>query len=254
LAREPEPQWAHQVVQRHGVLLSNDAAEPGHPVLCLDLRGTTLVLAMLSGPSAPIPSGTCRLQFSGAGSIFQLSGTVAGEETASPNGVAQRTVCFAVDPAGPTHFNRRSAFRVDVMLKGELALLDRDELDPESLQRTGPRRPEPPHSNLGQLIRSRKRPCIIRDLSLGGARLLVQPPSARAGQTALLDLAVARGDVLHNIAGTVVQGGPSLGRGEFSYPVRLRFIPLPGPTEGRLARLISQTQLKTLRLGVRDRR
>lgn len=241
------------MVQRHGVLLGNGAAETGHSVLCLDLRGTTLVLALLSGPSTPIPGRTCRLQFSGAGGIFQLSGTVVGEETTRTNGGTQRTLCFAVDPAGTALVNRRSAFRVPVILKGELALLDRNELDPETLQRTGPRAPEPLQRNLGHLIRSRKRPCILRDLSLGGARLLVQPPSARAGQTALLDLALGRGDVVHNVAGTVVQGGPSQGKGEFSCPVRLRFVPLPGPTEARLARLISQIQIETLRLGVRAR-
>jgi hypothetical protein len=84
--------------------------------------------------------------------------------------------------------------------------------------------------------------------------VVLPAPAPRAGQTALLDIALARRDVLRNVSGTVLRAGSGGGPRGFDAHARLRFDPLPRQAEARLARLINEVQLKTLRHGVRDRR
>ncbi|MDF1555051.1 MAG: PilZ domain-containing protein [Deferrisomatales bacterium] len=232
---------------------------PPSEVLCTEVRGTCLLLMPLAGRCTTLSPGPCQLQFADASGILQFNGVLTGEEPAPLKSVAHPALRFEVDLASATHSNRRASYRVGVTLKGQLALFERDALGPPRPSEPGgrpdlPDRAQGGLANSAHLIRARMRPCIIQDLSLGGARVRTAAPPPRAGQTAILDIALAPGDVLRNVAGTVVQGGSGGGLPEFGAYARLRFHPMPRTAEARLARLISQVQLQTLRRGVRDRR
>ncbi|HSH68689.1 MAG TPA: PilZ domain-containing protein [Deferrisomatales bacterium] len=240
------------------MLSQGPSLSPGE-VLCTEVRGTSLLLIPLTARCPTLTTGPCQLQFADASGILQFNGVLTGEEPARLKGVAHRALRFEVDLASATHSNRRASYRVGVTLKGELALFERDELGPPRPSEPGGRRNLPDGAqgglaNSAHLIRARKRPCIIQDLSLGGARVRMAEPPPRVGQTAVLDIALAPGDVLRNVEATVVQGGSGGGLPEFGAYARLRFHPMPRTAEARLARLISQVQLQTLRRGVRDRR
>jgi len=246
-----------KVLQRQGTLLQGAAALV--EVLCVDVRRTTLVLTPLTKAESPLAvERACRFQFTDGSGLFQISGSLDGTDRVTVNGVTHHVLLFKAEDASPVHLNRRESFRVSVSLKGELAVFRSDELralqtneEPvREILTSSPGRLE----ELYRLVKDRKRPCVLLDISLGGARVALPPPAPRIGQVAFMDIALGPGDVLLNISGSVVQGINGRGRGEFRAQARLRFDALSGKTEARLAKLINKVQVENLRQGVRDRR
>lgn len=241
--------WTRDFLQRSGVLAQGPA--PWGEAACIDARGSSLLLAPLAGPHAP-PLEVGRpttFQVATAQGFLRIPGTLSGPRVIAVNGVPQEVWELDGDPGALERINRRAHYRISVSLKGELCLFS-------DAQRAGvavePRATAPTHLEwLAEELSRDRRPCQVWDLGLGGVRLVTAPPEAAPRTAALLDLALGPGETLRNLPGRVVESRAKPDAGELGIHMRLRFDPLGGAVEARLARYVAQVQRDLLQKGIR---
>lgn len=249
-APEPAPPWAARVLSCKGRLY--DGSRLLGEASCLHLRGSSLYLAPLSPPD-PLPEAVGTFQVTDTSGVLRLTGLFAGERDVVVNHVTHRTLELVVDPDGVRETNRRAHYRVTLSLKGELAVLP-PEVAPEVT-------PRPERSALRslphleriatELAAVERLPCVVRDLSPGGARLSLASPPPPRGRTALLDLALAPGERLADLYCRIVDAQASQAVPPFDAEARVCFFPMPAGTEARLARHLARVQRESLKKGIR---
>ncbi len=216
----------------------------------LDAHDCRVYLAVLTQAGAPGPAtGSASLQVTDATGLIRLEGTLLGSHVLDLNGVGHVTWELLIDPAKVQRLNRRSHFRVPVGLKGEVAALT-----PEEFEGVAAAPGRPPATLLEALARQaagRRHPCVVRDLSTGGALLAMASPPPRAKQQVLLDVALGHQNILRNLPATVVEGRADALVPPFDARVRLRFAPLPAAADARLARHVLLVQREILKKGVK---
>ncbi len=202
---------------------------------CVDVQGARVVLALLDASRPePAPAGT-RAEFRVPGTRGILC--LRGELGAGADGLP----VLRVDAGGVERINRRAAYRLSCFLKGEWARL------PDTVPPTGR------GSALEGLAAgvTDRRPCVVLDVSIGGARISAAPPLPRPGSWILLWVRLAPREVLSGLAAQVLEARPDEDTAPFPGFARLRFSPLSAYVEGRLGRFIVQAQVDLLRKGIR---
>jgi hypothetical protein len=246
---------AAQVLQRRG-LLSQGAGAWGE-VVCIDAEEGRLYLAPLrrDGSFSLAADRPAAFQLTDASGLVVVTGLYAGAVQVNVNGVPQEAFRLDVLPDGVERRNRRDHFRVTVTLKGELLPLGPREI-PDALRESwsAPVRGSAlPHlESLARSLSGRARPCVLKDLSLGGARVALASPSPSPGEKALLHIALEAGEAVRNLPCAVVQSRPAALAGPLDALVRMRFIGLAAPVEGRLGRYIARVPVEQLKRGVRS--
>jgi len=212
-----------------------EGERPPLDAACVDVQGVRVVLAPLDASRPePAPPGT-RAEFRVPGTRGILC--LRGELEAGADGLR----VLRVEAGGVERINRRAAYRLACSLKAEWAEL-----------------PEPaPAAGRGSALEalaagvSDRRPCVVLDVSVGGARISAAPPLPRPGSWILLWIRLAPREVLSGLAAQVLEARPDEGTAPFPGFARLRFSPLSARTEGRLGRFIVQAQVDLLRKGIR---
>ncbi len=198
---------------------------------CLDARDGALLLAPLphrrSGSLAVGAATT--FQVPAPNGLIRFGGRLQEHRTLPVNGVPHDLLPLQVDPGQAEQINRRAHFRVTVTLKGELIAFWQE----------------------GGALQERRRPCVVRNLSVGGALLSVGGPAPRGGQRVLLDLALERGRVLRDLTCVVVDSCEEVAPPPLDAQLRVRFHDLPPKSEAQLARTVNQAQLEMLQRGIR---
>lgn len=215
---------------------------------CLDARGHRLHLAALPRPGAPqpAPGQDASLRVSDGTGVVVVSGVLGELRALAINGISHEVLELAVDPASVRRLNRRSCYRVAVALKGEIAVYGAEEL-----RRAGAAQPRARLEALAGLVAARRRPCVTRDLSAGGAMIATGSPAPALGRNALLDLTLAPGEVVRNLTAVVVECHPGTLPGALDARVRLRFEGLSAAAEAQVSRAVMQAQRVWLKQGLR---
>lgn len=225
--------------------------------MCLDAGGDRLLLAPAreAGRFALDPEGPASFRIAEPSGLLAVAGTLAGFEPVTVNGVTHRALRLNFSRGGVERQNRRNHFRVMVQLKGEIVPLGPGTVAAALRHASAGRASDSaqPHAeSLGRALQAAARPCLVRDLSLGGARLSVASPAAAPGGAALLHVALDADEVIRNIPCEVLQSRVGTFPGPFDALVRVRFTSLPAPLEGKLGRFIARVQLEDLRRGIRN--
>lgn len=251
----PEPSGAAApFLQRRGLL--TQGSKPWGEVLCLDTEEGCLYLAPTGGTQAfPLDAtGPAAFLVADATGLFSVRGTLSGIRQVTVNGVSQRAVRLDFPAGAVERQNRRGTYRVSVQLRGELYPLGPGGVA-EALRRSrvdAGRGSRLPHlEGLARSLAAKARPCVVRDLSLGGARLALTSPPPPPGESALLRFAFGDDGVRQDLPCTLLQSRPDTFAAPFDALVRLQFTDLPAPIEGRLGRFISRVQLEDLKKGIR---
>ncbi len=167
-----------------------------------------------------------------------------------PSGVAYEGYALHVNPEGVHRINRRAYYRLAVILKGEMVVLE----GPDLLDEEVASRREDSGSWLAALTESfqdRKVPCVVRDISLGGVRIGVAEPLPARGSRLVLDVRLGPGEVLGGLPGRVLDARTGVHPPPFPGELRVRFDPLPRRVQDRLSHFIVQTQMELIRRGIR---
>jgi hypothetical protein len=225
--------------------------------VCLDISGESLLLAPIvrAEYSTLEPDRRTIFEVTHPSGVTRLCGLLTGPHEVVIRRVAHTALRLIVDPESIAQVNRRAHYRVDLNLKGEIAILD--ERDGADLAFAGSREGvnravRPSHlETLAESLAARRRPCVIRDLSVGGGRLSMSSPPPKAGQEALLDLAVGR-VTLRNLPCDIVEGRSGATPPPFDAQVRVRFVAMPPRHEALLSRHVAEIQLEMLRKGIRE--
>ncbi|RMG85302.1 MAG: PilZ domain-containing protein [Candidatus Dadabacteria bacterium] len=185
--------------------------------VCLDVAADRVVLAPLASPPPPVAPGGEPAEFRvpGPGGVLRVAGRLAP-------GAGDRWV-LRIEEGGVERINRRSAYRLGCTLKAEWA----------APGEAGPR------------------PCVVLDLSVGGARLSAAPPLPSPGTDLQLWIRLGPEEILGPVPALVLEARPDPRTAPFPGRVRLRFAPLPARVEGRIARFIVQGQRELLQKGLR---
>lgn len=237
-------------MQRRGIF-SQDGM-PWGEAACIEREGRELFLAPLSaGWLEDVATGQPALfQVCVPTGIIYLQGLPTGCMDVAVNGVTHRTLRLTVDPTAVERVNRRAHYRVSSLMKGEIAFLAEEEPAGESSD-PGQGGAGAPLAQGSLKALAERRPCLIRDLSLGGARLSLPSPPPRPGRRVLLDLALAPKQVLGDVPATVVEVRPGAHPSPLDAEARIRFESLAPAAESRLARYINGLQLEMLKKGIR---
>lgn len=224
--------------------------------LCLDVRGSSLLLA----PSAAVDSSylagnVLSFQIKDTAGVLRVTGILSGTREVEMNRVAHRVLELVADPDGVRETNKRAHYRVSVAVKGEIA-----PYDPEAFPWTAPGNALHRHAagalepsdleGLALALAGNRRPCVVRDLSTGGARLFLESPPPAPGHEALLDLALEPGEILRNLCCRILEARPQRARPPFDALVRLRFLPMASRAEARLGRFITAVQRELIQKGI----
>lgn len=246
--------WSREFLHQSGVL--TQGASPWGKAACVDLRDAVLLLSPLPGPRYPgpplVPGHPATFQVTSPAGIFRATGTYLGARPIAINGVPQEVLQLEVGPGGVERLNRRAHYRVAVNLKGEIAFFADEDLSAAGL--APPRKGAPP-SNLeavAEAVARERRPCLVRELGLGGARAATLPPAPGARTCFLLDLALEPGERLCNLSGRVLEILHGSGPAPLHAQLRLRFDRPAGATEARLSRHLAQVQVELLKKGIRS--
>ncbi len=233
--------------------------EAGGPVLeivCVDVRdGQVLMVPVRQQRALPDRAGgRAVLSVPTPTGVLVLRGTLAGPAPFQINRVAHQGYRLTVRPDGVDRMNQRAHYRVAVPLKGEWAVLD-PLLDAETLGRMRAGRPTGEPATCLERVAARlekaRRPCILYNLSLGGAQLSVASPAPAPGQTVVLDIKFGPGEFLRGLTGEVLESRPEAAATAFDARVRLRFLGLSARTESALSRQITRLQVELLQKGVK---
>ncbi len=243
--------WSREFLHRNGVL--SQGPLPWGEAACVDLRGAVLLLSPLPRhPAPPLVTGRpASFQVTAPSGIFRAEGTFLGARRIEINGVPQEVLQLEVDPQSVERLNRRAHYRVAVSLKGEIAFFTEEDLSAKGLKAGGTGAAPSNLQALAEAVGRMRRPCLVREMGLGGARIATQPPAPAARTGVLLDLALEPGDRLCNLSGRVLEILPGSGPAPLHTQVRLRFDRLTGATEARLSRYLAQVQVEFLKKGVR---
>lgn len=254
-ARESLPDWIPLVLQRKGLLFGG-ASELGQAT-CVEVREQTLVLVPLSSLPLNTPNldGTLLFQISNPSGVLRVPGRLVGTTKTFIGGVIQHAIALAVDPEAVEQLNRRAHYRVSSALKGEITIIHSEDLSAE-LEIILRERAQCAETRsrlhlLSETIANGPRRCVIRDLSLGGARLSTESPPPRPQDVAILDLALGPGDVLRHLMCEVVEGRPGRTPPPLDTQVRVRFSGLSRKEESRISRYVAQVQREMLKKGIK---
>ena len=221
--------------------------------MCLDVRDFRLLLAPLKryGAEALSPDRPAAFQVPDPSGVLVLRGTLRGSEQVDVNGVAHDAISLEIDPGSVARINRREHYRVPTTAKCEFLALGTRDLPDRPREPGGPAQ-APGGPSKQDLPALENRPCVLRDVSLGGARLAMASPPPRAGENGLLHMQTGEaGEVLRNLQCTVVQGKASVFSLPFDALVRVRFVSLSPALEARHSRTLTRIQLEMLRTGLR---
>ncbi|MDW7710287.1 MAG: PilZ domain-containing protein [Deferrisomatales bacterium] len=242
--------WNRELLHRSGLLFQG--ASPWGEVACIDVCGPTLLLSPLSRHRELPPEAGLPACFEAATpfGVFRASGILVGNRTIEINRVPQEVMELEVHPGGIDRRNRRAHFRVAVNLKGELALFSEEDLARRGLAVPAGGAAASLLEDVARGTSSLRRLCLVREMGIGGARVFTAPPEPLPGTLFLLDLSPTPGEPLTNLPGNVIEslppGGPHL-----PIQIRLRFDPLSGAPEARLARYLARVQREMLQKGIR---
>ena len=223
------------------------------PCRCVDLTGPRLLLAPLTsgGHGRADPGTPACFEVPTPLGIVRVTGALSGPLDAILGGATLRAFQLLAGPGGFERVNRRGSYRLSITLKAEMIVLDGPpDADPglASLTRA------PGESSLEALARGleeRRRPCLVRDISLGGVRLSVPEPLLPRGAWILLDVRLGPEEVLRNLVGMVLECAGAVYLPPFPGEARVRFHGLPARTQGRLSQFIARAQVELIRKGVR---
>lgn len=245
---------AGRVIQHRGLL--SQATGAWGDVVCIDADDRHVDLAPVR-PEGRLPlllGEPAVFQFAESTGLVIVTGIFAGPATVVVNGVPQEALRLDLGPGALERRNRRDSFRVALALNGEFLPLGSKELT-EALRDLWSRPSKGsalPHlESLARSLSDRARPCVLKDLSLGGARLALAAPTPGPGERALLHVALDNQEWVRNLPCVVVQAHSGALSGALDALVRLRFASLPPGIEGRLGRYLARAQLEQLKRGVR---
>ena len=186
---------------------------------------------------------------------MRANGILLGTNILELDDVSHSVFELELDPNGIERLNRREHYRVDVMLKGELAKLsEKDAPAWNRIQGRGSREPGSTSSldtPFRWMVQQDRQPCLVRDLSIGGARVTTTSLAYRAGHKAVLDIALVPGEILRCLPCEVVEAYRVEAPPPFQFEVRLRFTYISGPTEAHLSRYIAQVQRELIQKGIK---
>jgi hypothetical protein len=226
--------------------------------VCLEVIDRTLILAPISKVGSPPLAAGRRTLFEvlDPSGVTHVSGQLEGPQDVEIQGVLHPALRLDVDLGSVKWMNRRAFYRVAVGIKGEIAVFSANEV-PQFDGAGRPQRavrplPELQLKAVAKSVASRRRPVILRDLSVGGARLSMGSPSPEIGQTALLDLALDHADVLCNLFCAVVDARAGVSPPPFDTQVHLQFVSPPPKHEARLSRYVANIQREMLKKGIRE--
>ncbi|GAB4270854.1 MAG: hypothetical protein Kow0054_32320 [Deferrisoma sp.] len=185
--------------------------------VCLDVAPDRVVLVPLASPPPTVARGGAPAEFRvpGTGGVLRVAGRLAV-------GAGDRWV-LRIEGGGVERINRRSAYRLACTLKAEWTVAEGTD----------------------------RRPCVVLDLSVGGARLSAAPPLPAPGTELRLWIRLGPAEILGPVPALVLEARPDPRTAPFPGRVRLRFAPLAARVEGRLARFIVQGQRELLQKGLR---
>jgi hypothetical protein len=246
--------WSRDILHQSGVLYQH--ASPRGGAVCVEVRGDTLFLAPTSKHGGQNREGleaarAAWFEVITPGGIWRIAGTFGGMREIEINGVTQQVAALDVQPEAVELINRRAHHRVSVTLKGAFAALEPDELVRIRTEGVGSAAAASYLESLAEAIAQRSRPCTVRDLGLGGARLATSAPAPSRGAHYLFDLALGRGQQLRNLLARIIESRPLAGTSPTQFEVRISFEGLSRPAEAQLSRYLTRQQLELLRRGVR---
>ncbi len=242
-------EWSREILHQSGVLFQESAPRTG--AVCVDVRGTTLLLAPIAGPGAgafDVAQGAHFEVMTPVG-ILRVGGTLTGIQQIEINGVAQQVAALVADPDAIERINRRAHHRVFVALKGALVVLEPEEV--EALW-AGRASATSRLETLADRLAERSQACLVRDLGLGGARIATPPPAPKRGAHCLFDLALGPENKLRHLPARIIEARSLSGASPPQLEVRLRFEGLGRAAEAQLSRYLTQQQLELLRRGIRS--
>ncbi len=246
------PPWAAEIIHARGMLRAGDLRAPCR---CVDLTGPRLLLAPLRGAGhRPVDPGTpASFEVPTPLGIARVTGTVTGPLQAVLGGTPLEAFQLTAGPGGFERVNRRAAYRLSITLKAEMIVLEGSpDGDPGLASLAAARAPgESGLQALARGLEERRKPCLVRDISLGGARLSVPEPLIPRGAWVLLDVRFGPDEVVRNLAGMVLECVGNVYLPPFPGEARVRFHGLPARTQSRLSQLIVRAQVELIRKGVR---
>ncbi len=233
----------------------DEAGGPALEIVCVDVRdGQVLMVPVRQQRSLPPRAGGhAVLSVPTSTGVLVLRGTLDGPRPFQINRVPHQGYRLSVRPDGVDRMNQRAHYRVSVPLKGELVVLD-PLLAPETLGRVRASQAQGGASHLERVaarLEAARRPCVLYNISLGGAQVSVTSPAPAPGQTVLLDLKFGPGEFLRGLTGEVLESRPDATATAFDARVRLRFLGLSARTESALSRQITRLQVEMLQKGVK---
>ncbi len=248
----PQPAWAAEIIHARGMLRAGDLRVPCR---CVDLTGPQLLLAPLVSPGhGEVDPGTpASFEVPTPLGIVRVTGALSGPLQAILGGAPLRAFQLLAHPGGFERVNRRGSYRLAITLKAEMIVLDGPpDSDPGLASLAGARVPgESCLEALARGLEVRRRPCLVRDISLGGMRLSVPEPLLPRGAWVLVDVRLGPEEVLRNLVGIVLECTGDVYLPPFPGEARVRFHGLPARTQTRLSKFIVRAQVELIRKGVR---
>lgn len=170
-------------------------------------------------------SSKVQLQTIIEGGVARIEGTLAA--------IDSRNLLLGLKftPAGDgiQVINRRQAFRVAVSLKAKLLMTSRN----------------------GDDAKEEVWNCLIKDLSVGGAKMAVQHPAPHVHGLAILALSLPTEDHPLHIPCRVIMAQPGRNPPPLDTIVRIAYRDIPARVESKLFRYINWVQLDMIKRGVR---
>lgn len=196
-------------------------------VRCERVRDGALVLSLVKdkGDGSISLSRKVFLQTIFSGGVARIEGKLDALDPKNP----QLGLTFSPSPGAVQLTNRRDAFRVEVSLRAKLrgnATLDGENLKDEW-------------------------DCALKDMSIGGAKLVLKSPPPHARSLGLIRLALPTEEQPLHLACNIVAAQSGRNPPPMDAVVRIAFHDLPSRMETKLFKYINWVQLDMIRRGVR---
>lgn len=245
-------EWSRELLYQSGVLYQASSSRGG--VVCVDVRGSTLLLAPITGFGEKDfeVAQEARLEVVTSAGILRVRGTLAGVRQIEINGVPQRVALLEATLEEIERVNRRAHHRVSVTLKGTLTVLEPAEVDQIQAGNESAPGAWSRIEALADTFAERSRSCVVRDLGLGGARLVTVPPRPERGAFCFFDLALGPEQKLRCLPARIIEVRPLSDTPPPEFEIRMRFEGLARSAEAQLSRYLTKRQLELLRKGIRS--
>lgn len=244
--REPGALEPSPFLQRKGVL--SQGGDAWAEAVCVGALGDALLLSPIPrrGSGGFRPGAPASFRIVSSSGLLAATGTLQDPGAQASEELTRHALALRVAPGGVERVNRREFYRVNVGVSGKVIFCP-PAAPAEGAARSG----LPSLEALGRSFASPPRPCVVKDLSLGGARVAVGSPAPRAGERAFLTVVIGPAEALGPLPALVVHGREGAHPAPTDASVRLRFDRLPAALEGRLNRYLTQMQRDQLKAGVR---